>query len=228
MNAYDDTDDALIVALASGSSCSLGTTPEKDNWVDQGGGLPPYICKIARAVKRSGKSTSSSIAIAVSRVKKWAAGADGVDVDTKAKASKAVTQWEAMKAKAKAKRVVKASSLAGESYVMLTAIGSFNTEVVRDAFYGYVRTDGPVAIGYDAGVTIPEAYITELWTDHIIAELGYGSDRRFMRIPYTVAGLTVSFGEPTPVERSWTEVTEPDELTELEIELLEDLLDSGD
>ena len=72
--------------------------------VEDVGGLPEYICRIARAIKRTGKTTSQAIAIAVSRCKKWAAGADNVNADTRAKAAAAIAQWEAKKAKARATR----------------------------------------------------------------------------------------------------------------------------
>lgn len=86
-------DHALIVAFAG---CSLDEKPGS-NWVQEQGGLPEYICEVARAIKRSGKSTSQAIAIAVSRIKKWAAGV-GVDKDTQAKAAKALAEWEKKKA----------------------------------------------------------------------------------------------------------------------------------
>jgi hypothetical protein len=88
-----------LVLLAG---CSLATSPgENDNWVEKAGGLPEYICEIARAIKRSGKTTSRAIAIAVGQVKNWAHGKGEVDADTRAKAAKALAQWSAMKAKAK-------------------------------------------------------------------------------------------------------------------------------
>lgn len=64
------------------------------------------ICEIARAIKRTGKSTQNAIQIAVSRVKVWATG-KGVDKDTQAKAAKAVAEWEAKKSKSKAKTKAK-------------------------------------------------------------------------------------------------------------------------
>jgi hypothetical protein len=91
-------DNELIVAFAG---CSLDDSPGS-NWVEGVGGLPTYICEIARAIKRTGKTTSEAISIAVSRVKVWASG-KGVDKDTQAKAAKAVAEWEAKKAKSHAK-----------------------------------------------------------------------------------------------------------------------------
>lgn len=87
-----------VVSLAGG--CSLDMHPGKKNWVESAGGLPEYICEIARAILRDGKmSVSRAIATAVSRVKVWAAGGGGVDAETKAKAAAAVAQWEKIKSK---------------------------------------------------------------------------------------------------------------------------------
>lgn len=88
-----------FVALAG---CSLATTPGVNNWVEEQGGLPEYICEVARAVKRSGHSTSQAIAIAVGQIKNWAHGKGDVNADTRAKAAAALTRWTAMKAAAKA------------------------------------------------------------------------------------------------------------------------------
>jgi hypothetical protein len=92
----------LIVAFAG---CSLDKSPGK-NWVEEAGGLPDYICRIARALVRSGHPTSEAIAIAVSRVKVWASGT-GVDKDTQAKAADALAEWEAKRAKTHAKTAAK-------------------------------------------------------------------------------------------------------------------------
>lgn len=87
-----------IVCLAR---CSLDEHPGKSNWVQAGGGLPQYICEIARSIKKSGKDTSSAIAIAVGRVKMWATTSK--DPKVKAKAAAAVAQWEKLKSSAHAK-----------------------------------------------------------------------------------------------------------------------------
>jgi hypothetical protein len=108
--SLEDVD--LIVSLA----CSLDMHPDKKNWVEKAGGLPEYICEIARAIKRGGKDTSSAIAIAVGRVKKWASGA-GVDGKTQAKAAAALAQWEKIRAKAHADNVkLSAVQLYGDTF----------------------------------------------------------------------------------------------------------------
>jgi hypothetical protein len=92
-----DATDRLIVKLGK-----LERVPGKQNWVDQVGGLPKYIEEVADSIHRKrGLSISRSIAIAVSRMKVWASGGGDVDPDTRAKAAKALAEWEAKKARAK-------------------------------------------------------------------------------------------------------------------------------
>lgn len=89
------------------AGCTLNKS-SKHNWVEDEGGLPEYVCEVARAIARGGKDLESAIPIAISRIKVWATG-KGVDSKTQAKAAKAAAEWEKKKASAKAKRVVKAS-----------------------------------------------------------------------------------------------------------------------
>lgn len=233
----DDAD--LVIFLAGGSGCSLDSSP-KENWVERSGGLPNYICKIAKAVMRSGKSKSSAIAIAVSRVKKWAAGGDNVDADTKAKAAKALAAWEALKAKNKSKKIVKASREDGSEYLVLSNTNSFNTDIVRRAYDDLQRSARKAARqamkaqnpeGYEESIVvdeIPYNYIRELWTDHIIVESEvYGSNPKYVKIPYEVNGSVVTFHDPQEVEQVWQEVDDgldDDDLNEIEKILLGDVI----
>jgi hypothetical protein len=143
-----DRDDLDLIAAFAG--CSLDSSPGS-NWVQETGGLPEYICQIARAIKRTGKTTSQAIAIAVSRCKKWAAGADNVDADTRAKAAKAIAQWEAKKAKARAtpnKNTVKASNI----LAMTPVPGALDRVVAYAATAAKPYGDVPYADpGYRAG-----------------------------------------------------------------------------
>ena len=90
-----------------GSSASLDRSPKK-NWVENTGELPAYVREIARSIEKTGKSLESAIAIAISRIKVWATG-KGVSAQVQVKAAKALAEWEALKAKAKGKKSVKAS-----------------------------------------------------------------------------------------------------------------------
>lgn len=108
LSAGADPDDAdLIVALAGLSHESLDRSPKK-NWVENSGQLPAYIQHIAKDLhEERGMPLSRAIATAISRVKVWAAGGDHVKPDTQAKAVKALAEWEALKAKNKARQAAK-------------------------------------------------------------------------------------------------------------------------
>lgn len=100
-------DDSDMLALVG---CTLDRSGGS-NWVQENGGLPEYICQVARSIStKRGKSISNAIQIAVGVIKRWAKGVGDVNADTRAKAAKAVAQWEALKAKARAKGAVKASA----------------------------------------------------------------------------------------------------------------------
>ena len=125
---YDPEDTALVLFLAKGAGCSLAVSPgSQDNWIERagkggrGGKLPNYICRVARAVMRSGKTRSQAISIAVATMKRWASGGGNVNADTRAKAAKALAQWEALKAKNAAGRLVKATHSDGSQYLYFTA-----------------------------------------------------------------------------------------------------------
>ena len=129
-----------------GSSASLDRSP-KSNWVEENGQLPAYIREIARSVEKTGKSLEQSIAIAVSRIKKWASGGDGVSAKTQAKASKALAAWEALKAKNKArsKNKVKASWIDElDAAADLVRLSAFEDLIVRLSVEK--DTDGQVAL----------------------------------------------------------------------------------
>jgi len=231
----DDND--LVVLLSSSAGCSLNTSPGK-NWVENAGGLPGYICKVAKGVMKSGKSRSSAIAIAVSTIKRWAAGGDDVDAGTRAKAAKALAQWNALKAKNKAKKVVKASNLDNEDYIFLTEAGPFNTDIVRRSwndqqsqlraeYRAKVKAQTP-SMDYDAEM-VPYSYIKELWTDHLIVEIEGigGADQQLAYVPYTVEDGEVTFEAGTPVEIRYIPKDDEDysgDLSDDEIALLGDLL----
>lgn len=106
---------------------SLDRKPGKSNWVDEAGGLPRYIERIAKHLHyEKGMTISRAIAVAVNTVKRWARGgaprgggveavgkniASGggghVSPATQAKAAAALAEWEAKKAKAKASKAAK-------------------------------------------------------------------------------------------------------------------------
>ena len=233
----DTSDYEVILKLSAG--CSLDSSPKK-NWVEKSGGLPNYVCEVAKGVMRSGKSKSQAIAIAISRIKKWAAGGDDVEADTRAKAVKALAQWEALKVKNKAKNVVAASHMTEEGeepYLLLTYIPSYKTDIVRMAWEAierenraaWARVNRPITEITGEATTedysyYPYRWIKELWTDYIIIETETASQPVLQKIPFSVHPVTkeVSFGDPVEVEQVWVEV--PVGLTSNEEELLADLM----
>lgn len=220
-----DNDDKDLLILAT-SSASLDASPKK-NWVERGGGLPPYVRKLARAIMKTGKSKSQAIAIAISRIKKWAAGGDGVNADTKAKAAAALAKWEALKAK-NGKKVKLTSYPDGDGqYLMLSATDApFNVDIVRRAWDSLESAQRRAS---SSAQEYPYTWIRELWTDHIIVEREVNTGLKFMKVPYTVSDGEVTFGDPHLVEQTWrdaedTAVKLTDELTDNERELLADLI----
>lgn len=91
--------------VSSSAYPDLDRSPKK-NWVEKAGGLPSYIERIAKHIHyEGGKDISTAISMAISQVKKWAAGGGGVSEKTQALAAKALAQWEALKGKNKARAV---------------------------------------------------------------------------------------------------------------------------
>jgi hypothetical protein len=78
--------------------------------VEKNGGLPRYVHEIACSILQSkGGTIQSAIKIALNRIRVWARGGGGVSAKTQAKASKALADWESMRARAKADNKVAAS-----------------------------------------------------------------------------------------------------------------------
>jgi hypothetical protein len=230
-----DSDDRDLIVLLASSSASLATAPgNKDNWVEragpggQGGELPRYVRKIARGIMKSGKSKSQAIAIAISRIKRWARGGEDVKADTRIKAAKALAEWTALKAKNKRNQIVKASNSEGE-YFMLSYSGEFNTDLVRRAWNKFQSDLSKKTFSGDTPEEdIPVFWIVELWTSHIIVEKStYGEydQSEHFKIPYTVEGSQVNFGVPEPVKSAYVPVES--DLTSNEKILLSDLLTSS-
>lgn len=209
----DDLD--LIVSFAG---CSLDEKPGS-NWVQRSGGLPEYICEIARAIKRSGKSTSQAISIAVSRVKKWASGV-GVDKDTQAKAAKALAEWEKLKVKNKAKGAEKkvSASNVDRDVLLLANASEYSMEAVRDAFSARTaqarrdwRAANPTA-RYDDPETPQDYWVKEVWNTFLIVQSSYGKDADLYKVPYTVdENADVTFDDPIEVKTQYVVVDEGDE-----------------
>lgn len=196
------------MTLLAAAGCSLDESPGT-NWVQENGGLPEFICETARAIKKTGKTTSEAIAIAVSRMKVWAATGTS---ETKAKAAAALSEWEELRAKTKAKDVVKATAPeedGREPYLFLTS-ASFNTDAVRQAFNLKQRSSFSSSRGMSEPPT-PYSYIRELWTDYLIVEQD-GDTTQLFKVPYSVQNDgTVDFDDAQPVTVQYAPVSDSDD-----------------
>ena len=80
-------------------------------WNDSKASLPSYIENIAHAMIRSGHDESSSIAMAIGAVKRWAAGRGKVTPEVRAAAGKALAEWERLKAEHSKSKAISEPSL---------------------------------------------------------------------------------------------------------------------
>jgi hypothetical protein len=215
----------LVAAFAG---CSLDEKPGS-NWVQDAGGLPDYICRIARAIKRKGRTTGQAISIAVSRVKKWSTGV-GVDSDTQVKATAALAEWEKLKAKAHAKKMVSASSGRHDMLYLANTTVEYNVDIVRSAFEQRARearhawrAANPNA-EYDA-CPVPYTWVKEQWTSFLIVQSDRGKNPELYKVPYEVdADNNVNFGDPVEVKTEYVVVAESDltgaDLTDADLQAL--------
>lgn len=145
----------LVEKVSSRAYPSLERRPGKQNWVDHAGGLPDYIERIAKHLHyEKGMSIGHAIATAVNQCRKWAAGKGNVNADTKAKAAKAIAQWEAKKVKSKAK---KTAPLKAEGTVM-----KFDEEKRLVFGWAYVTHDPTGTLNVDkSGEFVDDPYEVE-------------------------------------------------------------------
>jgi hypothetical protein len=202
----------LDLILQFSRANSLAEKPGKNNWIEKTSddGLPDYISRIAKALIRSGKSKSTAIAIAISRVKAWAAGGDDVNADTKAKASAALAAWEKLKAsnKARTKKVAMTNSLGKleqviSPYELLALSVSYSMTDIRSQFEAKIREARRARRSVSSSYTedpLDYMYVKEVWTTYLIVTGGYDESSKKYRVDYSVGkdGQAV-FGKPQEV-----------------------------
>lgn len=192
-----------IIYLAG---CTLAKKPGKNNWVEEDavGGLPDYICRIARAILRGdkSKSVSQAIAIAVGRVKTWSGGGGGVDADTRAKAAKALAEWESKKKAAKFNN--KKMKLSSDKEITLFLANSYNIDDVRRQY----KAANP-------GGNRNYIWVREVWNNFLIVtkETYPNGDMeaavtQSVKVPYTVDKTgKATFGEEKEVKQAYVELS---------------------
>lgn len=204
--------------------------------VQKAGGLPTFICEVARAIKRSGKTTSQAIAIAVSRMKVWAVTGEP---DTKAKAAKALAEWEKLRAKSKAKTAKKIATSHGsedEEYVFLAKLDvpEFSIESVRMAWEKKNREDRQAAREarraqdqdpYDGSPESDYRYVREMWSTFMILQ-GEDSGGLYYKVPYSVTSKgAVTFGKEQKVVVDYKPIKDSSQSTEETSEVAMSALD---
>lgn len=210
MLTLSESDFDHIIYLAR---CTLARKAGKNNWVEEDavGGLPEYICRIARAVHESGKTISQSIAIAVGRVKTWARGGGGVNSDTRAKAAKALAQWEA--AKANAKKDNKKVKLSSDEQITLFFANSYNIDEVRRQYKDQYSSPGSYV------------YVREMWSDHMIVSVEDEKSldsAKIYKVNYSVdKDSRVTFSDKVEMKMAYVPLSNTDLQTELTDKQLE-------
>jgi hypothetical protein len=210
MDNLTESDFDLILYMAG---CSLAKVPGKQNWLEEDGvgGLPEYICRIAKGVMRSdsGKSVSAAISIAVGRVRTWARGGGGVNSDTRAKAAKAIAEWDAKRAKAKSNN--KKVNLSND--ITLNLANSYNIDDVRKQFKEQYTAPGTYT------------YVREMWSDHMIVsvedEKSIEGGNKIYKVNYSVAkDGSVTFSDKVEMKMAYVPLSHADLETSLTDEQL--------
>lgn len=179
----------------------VGTPGGRQNWVDEVGGLPPYIRAIAHALIREGRSESQAIQLAVGAVKRWAAGGDDVTAKTRAKAAAALAEWEAKKAAAHASP----TGTETKNMVMANMAGSYEElrDQLRDAVNQLMRKPDPDHDGDDDGMLAsPGVCIEATYPTHVVASRWEDGKEQSWLVPYTVSDDGISLGAPQEVTLS--------------------------
>jgi hypothetical protein len=89
-----------MAGLCTGDGpCDPSPTGTGANWVTKNGGLPLYIRAVAHAQKRAGMSETQAVVLAIGVIRRWAKGEGNVTPATRARAAKALAEWDALKAK---------------------------------------------------------------------------------------------------------------------------------
>lgn len=178
---------ADLPGVKAAGHISLDRSPKK-NWVEATGQLPAYIQHIANALHtEKGVPLSRAIPMAIATVKRWAAGGDDVKPDTKTKAAKALAEWEALKAKAAAKRGEKTAGPA--------------VEVTFEELQAQLADAAVKALCGDGAHLIE---VVGTWPDRVIVARYPAGQKSTLQdayeIPYSVnAGGEVKLGVPEPV-----------------------------
>lgn len=190
-----------------------------DNWVEQTGGLPKYIERIAKRLHyEEGMSISRSIAVAVNTVKRWAVGGTvtkggttkRITPKTQALAIKAVAEWNAKKARAKIDNAADDAASLDLSYNLDTVRSQWDE---RERVRRQAARERAAATAGDTEAVYTDIlyrYVEEVWSDHLIVRGGKPSGVQYLRVPYTVdESGKAKFGPEKPVRKAYVDLANP-------------------
>jgi phage head maturation protease len=190
-----------------GSSATLNRSPRK-NWVENTGELPPYVREIARSIhNKRGIPLSQAIPIAIAQIKKWARGGDDVNADTRAKATKALAQWEKLKARNAARRK---SSTYDPTLEVGPDAGSQRPQVIESTLYPFLpgtaeelREKLTAAAVKTLDASDGRVQVAGTWPDRVVvtcyaADVGGGAQS--YEIPYVLKSGEPLLGDAEPVQ----------------------------
>lgn len=196
-----------------------------DNWVEETGGLPSYIERIAKRLHyEKGMSISRSIAVAVNTVKRWSKGGTvtengttkRITPQTQALAAKAVAEWTAKKAKAKIDNAAESSGVdLSFNLDNVRSAWSAQEDAKRQKAHKAARekaarsqgTDTPTMVDYP---DVPYRYVEEVWSDHIIVKSGRPDAVQYLKIPFTANDSDgYTFGAEQAVKRTYVDLANP-------------------
>lgn len=133
----------LDLILLAADSLQKASTPEPVGpnplWHKHGPQwhLPYYIQHVANALIENGHSESNAIQMAVGVVRRWASGGGHVDKNTRAAASKAISEWEHLKSAAHAKMTAEE----GDLFLTASEVAFTQHSVLDDLMLRFFNTE---------------------------------------------------------------------------------------
>lgn len=133
--------------------------------------------------------------MAIGRIKVWAAGGGNVKADTRAKAAKAVAQWEKMKLSSH--RLASFDDDTGDVLILSASMPSFSMDAVRAQYQAMVDEEYRGMLSSGDAVDFPTGnWVKEVWSDFLVIQ---GQGGELFKVPFTVEDGTFEFGDEEPV-----------------------------
>lgn len=185
---------------------SLNRSPKK-NWVENTGELPAYIQHIANDIhEENGVPLGRAIPMAIAAVKRWCRGGGDVNADTRAKACKAVAEWEELKGKNRARQAGHAVASAAKAAVTADMVESDRYPWLPGTYEELRDQIRECATKVLADVEPTHVEVIGTWPTHaVVTAYTAGGDTLAYELPYEVVAdsggpATVTVYDPQQVE----------------------------